>query len=169
MNMKRSIAIKKIWANPEYRAKQKVAMGEAWKDPKRKTKRSKASKKMWSTAKYRKAQTAAVKKMWSDPEFRNKHVGPNNGRWKGGRKKAPSGYIHVWIDGKYYREHRVVMEKHIGRKLTKQETVHHINGIRDDNRIENLELWTKNHGAGIRVSDLKHCKTCTCACRSKEG
>lgn len=52
------------------------------------------------------------------------------------------------------RIHRLVYERYTGRALPKGSTVHHRNGVRTDNDIENLELWARNHPTGVRVADL---------------
>jgi len=84
------------------------------------------------------------------------HGGSKNHMWKGGRSKNQAGYIYIYNPNHPFAnkdncifEHRLVMEKHLGRYLTPKEVVHHINGIKDDNRIENLKLF-KNESEHIK-------------------
>ena len=66
---------------------------------------------------------------------------------------AKDGYIIRNVNNKQVFQHREVMKKHLGRALLPHETVHHKNGQRSDNRIENLELWSKSQPSGQRVED----------------
>lgn len=85
--------------------------------------------------------------------------GKNNPNWKGGRQKTTNGYIIIYSPNHpscnsrgYVSEHRLVMEKHLGKYLSGLNEIHHINGIKDDNRIGNLKLFS-THGEHQRFHE----------------
>jgi len=107
--------------------------------------------------------------------------GENNPQWRGGISRQgeyvtvkiyPDNIMYEMADSRgYVMEHRLIMAQELGRPLKAGETVHHINGVKDDNRLENLELWYTNHGHGVRVKDMLadwvklykyHCPDCNC-------
>lgn len=66
----------------------------------------------------------------------------------------PSGYRYIRVPGRgSVAEHRLVVEEHLGRRLRPDESVHHVNGDRLDNRLSNLEVWSTSQPRGQRVDD----------------
>ena len=93
-------------------------------------------------------------------EEMGKLKGEKNPAWKGGERIETGGYVELYIPSHpkaringYVKKHRVVMEKYLGRYLTNEENVHHINGNKLDNNIKNLELWNISQPSGQRIID----------------
>jgi HNH endonuclease len=92
-----------------------------------------------------------AREAWS---ARRGHRGGTEDRYEGG-----DGYVLVRLEGGWIAEHRAVMAAMLGRPLRKGESVHHINGIRNDNRPANLELWVGPIRYGQRAVDIT-CHNC---------
>lgn len=90
---------------------------------------------------------------WNTGRKRPEIQGEKHWNYKGGWLQ--SGYKYVCINGEQLAEHRYLMEQHFGRKLEEDEIVHHINGNRTDNRIENLEVVTRAEHIEIHRKDLR--------------
>lgn len=88
-------------------------------------------------------------------------AGDKHHKYKSGRHTTPSGYVYLsgYQDHPnanavgQISEHTLVMSRKLGRPLIKGENVHHLNGVRNDNRPENLELWSRVQPPGQRVED----------------
>jgi hypothetical protein len=92
--------------------------------------------------------------------FKSKKKEQTN-NWRGGIVKK-DGYIFVYSPNhphknkaNYVYQHRLIMEQYIGRFLKPDELVHHVNGIKDDNRIENLELTTRSYHINVHRTNWR--------------
>ena len=89
--------------------------------------------------------------------------GDRNWQWKGGRFDDGHGYWRIKVSkGRYAPEHRVIMEKHLGRKLEKWEHVHHIDGNKKNNDLKNLVVMIQSAHHKLHLTKYKGCKIKGC-------
>lgn len=127
--------------------------------PEYKAMMSKRKRDWWKRAKENPEQyNRTIKKIGESSKGRIMPKGDKAGGWKGGRySTVRDKYVYIYCPthpfakkggkggGGYVLEHRLVMEKILGRYLEKKEDVHHINGVKDDNRKENLMLVSHSY------------------------
>jgi hypothetical protein len=104
-----------------------------------------------------------VRRLWVHGHNR-RCVPPRNRR---GFTQDARGYRYIWVPqhprankAGYYEEHRLIVEKRLGRYLYDWEDVHHINGVKNDNRDENLDVMSHGDHARLTVMVAERCSIC---------
>lgn len=104
-------------------------------------------------------------------KIRQSHLGKKHPNWKGGRKTNSKGYIQILMpdhhlsDPKgYVYEHRLIIEKKLGRYLMNNEIVHHIDHDRQNNREDNLQVMTRGQHTSLHNRSISTSMDCSLSC-----